>query len=94
MDVKKAVRTAKDYLGDLFEDEQITNVGLEEVVFDDVSNSWKVTIGFSRPWDQKNGLGAALSQGRRLERSYKVLRINDDNGRVESLTDHDLNVHK
>ena len=49
MDVKEAVRIAKEYLGDLFEAEQITNVGLEEVVFEDASNSWKVTLGFFRP---------------------------------------------
>ena len=86
MDVKEAVRIAKEYLGDLFEAEPITNVGLEEVVFEDASNSWKVTIGFSRPWDQKGLLVTALAE-RGPERSYKVLRIDNDNGRVESLTD-------
>ena len=86
MDVKEAVRIAKEYLGDLFEAEQITNVGLEEVVFEDASNSWKVTIGFPRPWDQKGLLVTALAE-RGPERSYKVLRIDNDNGRVESLTD-------
>ena len=86
MDVKEAVRRAKEYLDDLFEAEQIQNVGLEEVVFEDMSNSWKVTIGFSRPWDHKNALTAALGNGSPA-RSYKILRINDDNGRVESLTD-------
>ena len=53
MDVKEAVRTAKEYLSDLYEGEQIMNVGLEEVVFEDRLNSWRVTIGFSRPWDRK-----------------------------------------
>ncbi len=84
--MKEAVRRAKEYLDDLFEAEQIQNVGLEEVVFEDMSNSWKVTIGFSRPWDHKNALTAALGNGSPA-RSYKILRINDDNGRVESLTD-------
>ena len=86
MDVKEAVRTAKEYLSDLFEAEQIMNVGLEEVVFENVSNSWRVTIGFSRPWDQKNVLATALGEGRPT-RSYKVLCINDGSGEVESLTD-------
>ena len=86
MDVKEAVRTAKDYLGELFEAENIANVGLEEIVFDDVSHTWKVTIGFSRPWDYKNVLTASLGNGGPA-RCYKVLRINDDTGRIESLTD-------
>ena len=93
MDVKEAVRTAKDYLGYLFEDEQITDVGLEEVVFEDMSNIWKITIGFSRPWEHNGPLVAKLTEGRPA-RSYKVLSINDDSGKVESLTDRVLRAAK
>ena len=89
MDVKQAVRTAREYLIDLYESEQITNVGLEEVVFENITNSWKITIGFSRPWDHKNALVTTLGEGR-LSRSYKVLSIDDDSGNVESLTDRVL----
>ena len=92
MDVKEAVKTARGYVVELFANEQIMNVGLEEVVFEEISNNWKITIGFSRPWDQqKNVLSAALGEGR-LARSYNVLRINDDTGEVESLTDRVLNA--
>ena len=91
MDVKLAVGVAKRHLNHVFADEQIMNVGLEEVEFDRVSNDWRITIGFSRPWDQKNALTAALGEGRPA-RSYKVLRINDVNGRVESITDRLLKV--
>ena len=88
MDVKEAVRTAKSYIAELFTDETITNVGLEEVEFNSTSNNWEVTIGFSRPWDQKNPLTAAL--GNKLPtRSYKLVRIDDD-GYVISLTDRVL----
>ena len=93
MDVKEAVRTAKTYLIELFEGEQIMNVGLEEVVFDRMSKEWKITIGFSRPWNQKNVFANALGDGR-ADRSYKVLRINNDSGGVESLTDRILNDSK
>ena len=48
MDVKEAVRTAREYVVDLFQDENIINVGLEEVVFEEVSAVWKITIGFSQ----------------------------------------------
>ena len=89
MDVKEAVQIAKEYLTELYESEQITNVGLEEIVFDDTSNSWKVTIGFSRPWDHKNNLVGTLGDGL-PERSYKVVSINGDSGKVESLVDRVL----
>ena len=91
MEVKEAVRTAKEYLTELFDDEQIMNVGLEEVVFVSESNDWNITIGFSRPWDQRNVLATALGEVRPA-RSYKVLRINDDSGHIESLTDRYLNA--
>ena len=89
MDVKEAVQIAQEYLTELYESEQITNVGLEEIVFDDTSNSWKITIGFSRPWDHKNNLVGTLGDGL-PERSYKVVSINGDSGKVESLVDRVL----
>ena len=89
MDVKEAVRTAKTYVTDLFADETISNVGLEEVVFDELSGDWKVTIGFARHWNQLAAvLGSAGSAGR--GRSYKVVRIKDLDGHVISLTDRQL----
>ncbi len=90
MDVKEAVRTAKDYIAELFDGEEITFVGLEEVVYNEDSNNWKITIGFSRPWNNRNAYAARVGDLRTL-RSYKVICINDDSGRVESLTDRMLN---
>ena len=86
MDVKEAVGTAKTYVVDLFADEAITYVGLEEVEFDELSGDWKVTIGFSRPWNQLNAVVTALAPDRH-GRAYKVVRIKDRDGRVISLTD-------
>lgn len=91
MDVREAVQTAKQYLGDLFSDEELLNVGLEEVDFDGVA--WRITLGFSRSWDQKGPLVAALAE-RRLARSYKVLRIIDETGVVESLKDRILQARQ
>lgn len=89
MDVKEAVGTAKGYVDELFADEVIADVGLEEVVFEEVSGDWKVTVGFSRRWNQVSGLAAALEpEGR--NRSYKVIRISERDGRVISLTDRQL----
>ena len=94
MDVREAARTAKDYLLDLFEGEEIMNVGLQEIDFDDSSKNWSVTVGFSRPWDYSNKspmtptLFGELSQP--LTRSYKIVRINDQSGRVLAVKDRML----
>ena len=87
MVVRDAVQKAREHLDELFYGEEITDVGLEEVVFDEESNEWKITIGFSRPWDRGNGLAYELDN--RRSRSYKVIRI-DDGGKVKSLTDRVL----
>lgn len=89
MDVKQAVHAAKEYIAELYEDEQIIDMGLEEVVFEELPAVWKVTIGFSRPWDVKGPAIAALVDARRT-RSYKVISLNDASGKVESLTDRVL----
>ena len=88
MDVKEASRKAKEYVIDLFDGEGLSNVGLEEIEFDELSSHWKITVGFSRPWDTNNSVVAALGD-RRPERSYKVVHI-DDHGRVKSVTDRVL----
>ena len=89
MNMKEAARTAKEYVADLYAGEGITDVGLEEIEFDDRSNDWVVTIGFARPWDQKvNNLAATLERKQVPARSYKVVRIDDDDdGRITSLKD-------
>ncbi|MDE0626807.1 MAG: hypothetical protein OXH99_10450 [Bryobacterales bacterium] len=91
MDVREAVHTAKQHLRDVFSDEELFNVGLEEVDYDGVA--WRITLGFSRSWDRKGPLVAALAESR-LERSYKVLRILDETGEMESLKDRILQTRQ
>ena len=86
MDVKQAVAAAKDYVADMFESEQITNIGLEEVEYDDFEKLWKITIGFSRPWDRDIGsLLAAASSHTYKRRTYKRIVIRDSDHKVLSV---------
>ena len=82
MDVKQAVQVAKDQIIILFGEEEIMNVGLEEVELDDEGH-WRITIGFSRPWDRN--VGSVLSGGN--SRSYKMIVIRDEDGRFLSVKD-------
>lgn len=90
MDVKMAAQTAKTYVADLFSDERIIDVGLEEVEFDEDQGKWIITVGFSRPRDRRNPLTAALMTETETDRLYKVLQIADTDGRVLSLKDRVL----
>lgn len=91
MEVLEAVRLAKQYVQDLFVLEGIDNVGLEEVEFNDSDNIWSITIGFSRPWDKiYNPIAAATGNNQYNKRSYKVVRISNDNGKVISVKNHEV----
>ena len=70
MDVKQAVAAAKDYVADMFESEKITNIGLEEVEYDEFEKLWQITIGFSRPWDQDIGSLLAAASSRTYKRTH------------------------
>ena len=93
MDVKEAAKLAKDYIANLFADEGITNVGLEEIVRKSPDNVWEVTVGFSRPWDH-GGLSTIMVGQTGLRRSYKLLRIDDGTGDVEWVKDRILQESK
>jgi len=90
MDVKEAIQSAKHFVDDLFASESITHLGLEEVVFDEESNHWKITVGFFRPWDRKEDSVNPFFERTHEEyrrRTFKTVWIDDANGRPVSLTD-------
>lgn len=87
VNVKEAVQSAIRHVAAIFADEEISNVGLEEVEFDSVAEEWIVTVGFSRPWDYPKGgtLAAISSLSAPPRRVYKVLRVRDQDGEVMSV---------
>ena len=86
MNVKEAVKLAVGYVQELFVSEQLTDLGLEEVEYDDAANAWLVTVGFSRPWDSALGaISVIAGAGKAKSRSFKVVTIKD--GQVVSLKD-------
>ena len=85
MDVKEVVQVARSYVIELFAEEGIVDVGLEEVDIE-LSDTWVVTIGFSRPWNRN--IGSVL--GGQVSRSYKDVRIQDADGKVLSVKDRAL----
>jgi hypothetical protein len=89
MNVKEAVATAKAFVIDTFADEEPTNVGLEEVEFVEQSGEWRVTVGFTRPWQTRSGL--MIAAGAPILRSYKVVTVNDHDGQVLSIKNRAVN---
>jgi hypothetical protein len=74
MDIKGAVRIAKEFVQELFADEGISNLSLEEI--EHIKNHWNVTIGFDRPI---SGSPNALTQmtGQISIRQYRVVSLRE-----------------
>lgn len=83
MNALEAIAKAKQHVAEMFQDESISNIGLEEIEFIAEGDQWRVTIGFARPWDQP--LGIAATMGGRRGRTFKVVAINDRDGEVISV---------
>lgn len=92
MDAKEAVRLAKQHVRYLFAEETITDMGLEEVEFNESDDTWSITIGFSRPWDQPCPIfGPALySQMEVPRRSYKAILISGSDAKIISVKDREV----
>jgi hypothetical protein len=93
MQVKEAVSIAKQYVKDVFAEEQVDSVGLEEIEFDAKTGTWSVTLGFSRPWDEVGPFGVKLAGLAPRRRDYKVVRIADGDKRVISVKNRETAVN-
>lgn len=89
MDVKTAVQIAKSWLTEMLGDEQIFNVGLEEVEYDDMQNAWRITMGFSRPWNTQRNALTSLTGEPASRRAYRVITVRDLDGAVQSMKKRD-----
>lgn len=85
MDVKEAVKVAREYAGQVFVGETIR---LEEVWFDDLSDEWCVTVGLPRN-EAGQSTGDILHGKRASRMHYKTVRIDDKTGSVKSVRNHD-----
>ncbi len=89
MDVKEAVKAAKIYVADVFSEENLSNLGLEEVEHDEAKKMWLVTVGFSRPWNTTRNALTAIAGDQNPKRAYRIVSLND-NGEVISIKRRDV----
>lgn len=89
MEPREAVRKAIKGVEEFFADENITNLGLEEVEYDDATNEWQITVGSSRPWDYDKSVMASISRPG-PDRSYKVVRLDGPTGTIRSIKNREV----
>lgn len=93
MDRLEAVKTAKQYIADLYSGEGITKPRLEELNYDRVRDCWLITVGFAYLLcDRGTSAAVAPSLARAVygDRVYKLVRVDDGNGEVIGMTDRML----
>lgn len=92
MDRLDAVKTAKEYIADLYRSEGISKPRLEELTLDRINKLWLVTIGFAYlgGGDQPATLTPSLAKAVYGDRVYKLVRVDDRNGEVVAMTDRML----
>lgn len=79
MDVKEAITTAKSYVKELYAEEEVTSIGLEEVKFIPKTGNWLVTLSFSRASNSpKTRAADVLEKLGALQRILKVITISKD----------------
>ena len=85
-----AVQAAKRYAKEIFGDEDISRIRLEEINYDAVSDEWQITVGFSYQ-SSTSGLESTLRVDTVYgNRQYKVVRVRDRDGAFAGLTDRML----
>lgn len=88
MNATEAIRKAKQHILDIFREEDISQIGLEEVDFDHDDDVWNITIGFQRPWEK---IAKPLVLGEPVpRRTYKAVRLRDADGRLLSIRNRDV----
>ena len=99
MEVKDAVTKALHHFAEVFAEEKLSNVGLEEVMYDPARKRWNVTVGFSRPWDYppQSPIGGLVqdlhkTKPRPIHRNYRVVEINDPDEQVTAIKIREVTV--
>lgn len=86
VDAKSAVRAAVKYLTDVYSDEPIADVLLEEIDTSKSGESWLVTLSFYRPkTPYAIGTVGQIIGGEASKRQYKVVNVDKSTGEIHSM---------
>ena len=87
--VKDVAKISREYIQELFSEDEIYDLSLEEVEIVDDQKSWLVTIGFTRQMMQPLNPMEAMT-GPKYARFYKELKIDAEKGQVLSMRNKKL----
>jgi hypothetical protein len=88
MNVQEAVSAAKIWVTEVFKEEHISKLGLEEVVHDESERVWRITLGFSRVLNSDLEIPNILKM-LPSPRFFKVITVKEPSGEVVSMRDRE-----
>lgn len=83
---ESAVRAAKKWLAEIYAEESIARIGLEEVRFRD--GNWEITLGFDRNHSDQSATHDLYAA--RRHRIYKVLVVAGNDNHVMEMRDREV----
>ncbi|MDY6781174.1 MAG: hypothetical protein SW833_01235 [Cyanobacteriota bacterium] len=90
----KAVTSARNYINSLRDllGGNLGDIRLEEVELTEDRKFWWVTLSFAslEPESQQNPLRGVVNFSPKLERMYKLFKVNSETGEVESMKIREL----
>jgi len=84
IDIKKAVNSSRKYLKELYRDDELKDIALEEVEKSEDEKYWFVTLGFTQNLSEPLNPMEAMT-GPKSTRVFKVFKIDAANGEVLSM---------
>jgi len=84
IDVKDSIKKAKNFIIDMYSDEKISQLMLEEVDISDDKKFWLITLGFNIKKPIIN-LMDTISGNQEKIRVYKIIKIDSLSGDVISM---------
>lgn len=85
IEATQAVKIARQFFNEIYQDEDIQNLMLEEVVIDDDSNEWRITFGYDSHITEEANAIFSEKVTSKTPRAYKRIHIDADEGNFKGM---------
>ncbi|WP_367110754.1 hypothetical protein [uncultured Psychrobacter sp.] len=90
IEVTQAVKLARQFFNEIYQDEDIQNLMLEEVVIDDDSNEWQITFGYDANTTKEASTIFSEKIIDKIPRAYKRIHIDADEGDFKDMFNREV----
>jgi predicted esterase YcpF (UPF0227 family) len=85
IDIKLAVKNAKEFAHDFIEDTHLKNLKVDEIELDENEKYWLITLGWDDIIQPRTAVEAAMGLSEYVERDYRVFYVDTVSGVVKKM---------